>query len=66
MNKLTKVLLMKMAALVQSEVGVSMNDIGSDTAIETSDIVLMFDDINQLEWRIFKMFAILLLKSPFV
>lgn len=35
-------------ALVQSEVGIAMGGVGSDTAMETADVVLLSDDLNQL------------------
>ncbi|MEI8300372.1 MAG: HAD-IC family P-type ATPase, partial [Chlamydiota bacterium] len=37
-------------ALARATVGISMGQIGSDTAIDASDIVLLKDDLSLIEW----------------
>lgn len=37
-------------ALARAQVGISMGKIGSDTAIEASDVVILNDDLSMLRW----------------
>lgn len=41
-------------ALARAHVGISMGQIGSDTAIDASDIVLLQDDLSLLSWTFSK------------
>jgi P-type E1-E2 ATPase len=41
-------------ALARSTVGISMGEVGSDTAIDASDIVLLKDDLSLIQWTFSK------------